>query len=125
MPKPEVLKSDSIGSMNLGAVGKLMKRREFIAGVGATAAWPFAVKAQQGESKKRIGVLIARPENDAEGQSYVVAFEQALAQTGWKPGRNVEIDYRWTAGSAPLDHSPRSAFQRRACEAQIPRRAAC
>src|SRR6516164_10758403 len=79
-----------------------MKRREFIAGVGATAAWPFAVKAQQGESKKRIGVLIARPENDAEGQSYVVAFEQALAQTGWKPGRNVEIDYRWTAGSAPL-----------------------
>jgi len=79
-----------------------MKRREFIAGVGATAAWPFAVKAQQGESKKRIGVLIARPENDAEGQSYVVAFEQALEQTGWKPGRNVEIDYRWTASSAPL-----------------------
>ena len=102
-----------------------MKRREFIAGVGATAAWPFAVKAQQGESKKRIGVLIARPENDAEGQSYVVAFEQALEQTGWKPGRNVEIDYRWTVGSAPLDHPPRSAFRPQACETQIPKRAAC
>jgi len=88
--------------MNLGAVGKFMRRREFITGIGATAAWPFAVKAQQGESKKRIGVLIARPENDVEGQSYVVAFEQALEQTGWKPGRNVEIDYRWTASSAPL-----------------------
>jgi putative tryptophan/tyrosine transport system substrate-binding protein len=79
-----------------------MKRREFIAGVGVTAAWPFAVKAQQGESKKRVGVLMARPENDAEGQENVVAFQQALEQTGWKPGRNVEIDYRWHAGSASL-----------------------
>jgi putative ABC transport system substrate-binding protein len=80
-----------------------MRRREFLILIGWTsAAWPFSALAQQGESKRRIGVLIARPENDAEGQSYVVAFQQALEQIGWKPGRNVEIDYRWTAGNAQL-----------------------
>jgi ABC-type uncharacterized transport system substrate-binding protein len=80
-----------------------MRRRQFIRLVGwATAAWPLVARAQQGESKKRIGVLIARPENDVEGRSYVVAFEQALEQTGWRLDRNVVIDYRWTAGNAQL-----------------------
>ena len=80
-----------------------MRRRDFVGLLGLTAAtWPFAAYPQPSESKKRIGVLIARPENDAEGQSYVLAFQQALDQIGWKPGRNVEIDYRWTAGNAQL-----------------------
>ena len=79
-----------------------MKRREFIVGVGATAASPFAVKAKQGETRKRIGVLIGRPENDAEGKSYVMAFQQALEQLGWRSGDNIEIDYRWMAGDANL-----------------------
>jgi putative ABC transport system substrate-binding protein len=29
-------------------------------------------------------------------------FEQALEQLGWRPGRNVEINYRWSAGNAAL-----------------------
>ena len=80
-----------------------MKRRAFIGFAGwIMANLPFALLAQQGGSKKRIGVLIARPENDAEGQSYIVAFEQALEPLGWRPGLNIEIDYRWTAGNAQL-----------------------
>jgi len=80
-----------------------MKRRAFIGLVGWTIAnWPLAMLAQQSDSKKRIGVLIARPENDTEGQSYRTAFHQALEQIGWRSGHNIEVDYRWTAGNADL-----------------------
>jgi putative ABC transport system substrate-binding protein len=80
-----------------------MRRREFITLLGGVAAaWPLTARAQQGERKRRIGVLIGRPETDSEGQGYVAAFQQGLEQLGWMPGRNVEIDYRWTAGNASL-----------------------
>ena len=47
-----------------------MKRRVIIGLAGwMMANLPFAVLAQQGGSKRRIGVLIARPESDAEGPS--------------------------------------------------------
>jgi ABC-type uncharacterized transport system substrate-binding protein len=80
-----------------------MKRRAFIGFAGwMMANWPFAVRSQQGESKRRIGVLIARPEKDAEGQSYLAAFQRALEPLWWRLGQNIEIDYRWTAGNANL-----------------------
>jgi putative ABC transport system substrate-binding protein len=83
-----------------------MRRREFTGFVGWTiVGWPLVVHAQQGQSKKRVGVLIARPENDPEGESYIAAFQQALGQLGWRAGQNIEIVYRWTAGDAHLAES--------------------
>jgi hypothetical protein len=80
-----------------------MRRREFTGFVGWTiVGWPLLVHAQQGQSKKRIGVLIARPENDPEGEGYITAFHQALEQLGWKSSHNVEIIYRWTPGDVRL-----------------------
>ena len=81
-----------------------MKRREFITLIGSAAAWPMVARAQ-GERKKRIGVIISRAENDPEGQSYVTAFRQGLEQSGWLPGRNIEIDYRWMAGNDSLSQA--------------------
>jgi len=72
-----------------------MQRRDFITLLsGAAATWPLAARAQQPEQMRRIGVLSNAPA-DAQGQSGVEAFQQALRQLGWSDGRNVRIDVRW------------------------------
>jgi putative ABC transport system substrate-binding protein len=82
-----------------------MRRRQFITLLGGAVAWPLAARAQQGDRRRRIGVLIARPEWDVEGQSYVTAFEEGLQRSGWITGRNVDVDYRWTAGNPSLSQA--------------------
>jgi len=75
-----------------------VKRRTFIAGLGSVAAWPLAVRAQQGDRVRRIGVLISRDETDPEGKRRYSAFTQALTDLGWSNGRNVRMDFRWGGG---------------------------
>jgi putative ABC transport system substrate-binding protein len=78
-----------------------MERREFITLLGgAAAAWPVAARAQQAESVRRIGVLMALAADDLVGQARFVAFVQALQELGWTDGRNVRIDTRWAAGDS-------------------------
>ena len=77
-----------------------MKRRQFITLLGTAAAWPLAVRAQQGQRIRRIGVLMHLAADDPEGQRRVAAFLQGLQEAGWAVGRNVDIDMRWAAGEA-------------------------
>ena len=78
-----------------------MRRRQFITLLGGAAAtWPFAVRAQQPERMRRIGILVATTADDAEFQAWVGAFLQALALLGWTIGRNVRIDTRWATANA-------------------------
>jgi putative tryptophan/tyrosine transport system substrate-binding protein len=78
-----------------------MRRRVFIALVGAAAVWPLVARAQQPEGIRRIGVLMGYPEGDSEAQSYVAAFRDGLRALGWTDGRNTRIDIRWaTPGDA-------------------------
>src|SRR5262245_467420 len=75
-----------------------MRRREFITLLsGVAIAWPLAARAQQPDLTRRIGVLMGFAENDREGQALVAAFRDGLQKLGWAEGRNIRIDYRWTA----------------------------
>src|SRR5262245_34311631 len=69
-----------------------MRRREFITVLGGTLAWPLAARGQQAEQVRRIGVLMARREDDPDEQARLSAFLQGLQESGWSDGRNVRID---------------------------------
>jgi putative ABC transport system substrate-binding protein len=76
-----------------------MRRREFITLLlGGAAAWPVAVRAQQRERVRRIGVFTPGAADDPEHQARNAAFLQGLGELGWIVGRNVRIEYRWGAG---------------------------
>ena len=78
-----------------------MKRRQFITLLGgAVAGGPLAVRAQQPEQMRRIGVLTNLVADDPEAQARVGAFLQGLQELGWAVGRNMRIEYRWGAGDA-------------------------
>jgi putative ABC transport system substrate-binding protein len=80
-----------------------MRRREFVTLLGgASAAWPLAVRAQQGERMRRVGVLTDYAEDDPQGRDRVTPLREALQRLGWVEGRNLHIDYCW--GAADLAH---------------------
>jgi putative tryptophan/tyrosine transport system substrate-binding protein len=69
---------------------------------GAAAAWPLAGRAQQQSQRiRRVGVLMAVAESDADVRAGVAIFQQSLQELGWSDGRNIRIDYRW--GDADAD----------------------
>ena len=80
-----------------------MRRRQFLTLLsGAAASCPFAALAQQPGSMPVVGVLMGIAEGDPEGQARIVAFRQGLADLGWTDGKNVHIEYRWSAGKSEL-----------------------
>jgi putative ABC transport system substrate-binding protein len=73
----------------------MIKRRQFITGLGSAAAWPVVAPAQQPDRVRRIGVLMPQDENDPLMKACISAFAQALADLGWTDGRNARMDLRW------------------------------
>ena len=75
--------------------GGNMGRREFLSVLGATAAaWPLAARGQQ--PMPVIGFLSAISE--AATLKHQVQFRRGLSETGFVPGQNVVVEYRWAEG---------------------------
>jgi len=69
-------------------------RREFIALLGSTAAWPLPVRAQQ--LRPVIGFLI--PTSSDMQSNRLRALREGLKETGFVEGENLAIEYRWAEG---------------------------
>jgi len=74
----------------------------------AAASWPLDARAQQSDRMRRVGVLMAYPQDDAEAQNYVSAFRDALKDLGWVEGRNFSMIEYWAGPEvAPIQQAAR------------------
>jgi putative ABC transport system substrate-binding protein len=69
-----------------------MRRREFIAGLGSTAAWPLAASGQQ-SAIPVVGFLDSRSPEAIAGR--LNGFRQGLKEIGYVEGESVSIVYRF------------------------------
>jgi len=81
-----------------------MRRRELItllAGVAAAPALaPLAVRAQQSERTRRLGILMPFAKDNPEAKVRIATFLQELQQLGWTVGSNLQVEYSWDAADA-------------------------
>jgi putative tryptophan/tyrosine transport system substrate-binding protein len=86
-----------------------MRRREFIAGLGGAAAWPFTVRAQQSSRIRRIGILQGIGD-DPQTEVRYRALLEGLQQLGWTDGVNVKIDMR-SSSAGDVDRAGKYAAE--------------
>jgi putative ABC transport system substrate-binding protein len=70
-----------------------MKRRAFIAALGAAVAWPLAARGQQASKIYRMGILYAGVEPIRS--NILAPFVDALRELGWIEGKNFVYEIRF------------------------------
>jgi putative ABC transport system substrate-binding protein len=72
-----------------------MRRREFIAGLGGTIAWPLAARAQQ-PALPVIGFVNGG--SAVAFTAFASAFRNGLSESGYVDGQNATVEYHWLGG---------------------------
>ena len=94
-----------------------MRRREFITAlIGATAAWPLALHAQQSSKIYRVGVLAAGGSPTPDLPIWL-AFRQGFRDLGYIEGRNLVLEGRFAEGN--LDRLPALAAELAAMKVDV------
>jgi putative tryptophan/tyrosine transport system substrate-binding protein len=88
-----------------------MRRREFIAGLGGTAAWPLAASGQQ-PAMPVVGFLNSQSA-EVDYKDTTIPFLQGLKETGYVEGQNVAIEYRRAENQADRLPAPAADLVRR------------
>jgi putative ABC transport system substrate-binding protein len=70
-----------------------MRRRDFIVGASAAAAWPIAARGQQPERMRHIGILLAGTPTSFAPRAN--AFVQGLRELGYVEGKTVAFEWKW------------------------------
>jgi putative ABC transport system substrate-binding protein len=75
-----------------------MSRRRILQLASVALACPALLHAQQPGRVRRVGVAMGWPESDRQAQQQLAVFREGLAALGWKEGRDLALDIRWTGG---------------------------
>jgi putative ABC transport system substrate-binding protein len=81
----------------------MIRRRQFIAGLGSAVAWPVVARAQQ-RPMPVIGFLMPQSADD-DYKNVTVPLLQGLKESGYVEGPNAAFEYRWSEnqyGRLPL-----------------------
>ena len=71
----------------------MIRRREFITGLGSAVALPAVTRAQQAATPV-IGFLSVQSA-EVDYKDVTIPFLQGLKETGYIEGQNVAVEYRW------------------------------
>jgi putative tryptophan/tyrosine transport system substrate-binding protein len=75
-----------------------MRRRDFIGLLGTGVVLPILSARAAQAAVRRIAFLSAGAETDPQISQFLEGFRKGLRENGWIEGRNLEIEFRWTAG---------------------------
>src|SRR4029079_6700438 len=84
---------------NHSGLGAAMRRRDFIAGIAGSAAFPLSADAQQ-SAIRRIGVFLglATGPEDPGAAEILRPLRTSMQDAGWTEDKNVRFDARFGSG---------------------------
>src|ERR1043166_7271950 len=86
-----------------------MRRRELLSLVGGVVALAVAVHAQRRDPLRRVAIFMGTVADDPCAPTPLARLLQSLQQHGWTVGRNLNVEYQWTAGK--IDQTRKGAAE--------------